>query len=83
MDLDFRELEVELWWTVDGDQMKERARTLKKKHRRRAGRKKKFTPKNVQNISYMIENGMTVDEVAKQFQTSRQVIGRYINEKPS
>nr|WP_243280636.1 helix-turn-helix domain-containing protein [Flavonifractor plautii] len=27
----------------------------------------------------MIEDGMTVNEVAERFQTSRQVIGKYLN----
>lgn len=83
MNVDYRKLCVELFGTDDVDQLKEIARLLQEKNPRRAGRKKKFTPEDVQKIRDMIEDGMTVNEVAKQFQISRQVIGRYINEKPS
>ena len=83
MNVDYRELCVELFGTDDVDQLKEIARSLQEKNPRGAGRKKKFTPEDVQKITGLIEDGMTVNEVAKRFQTSRQVIGRYINEKPS
>ncbi len=82
MNVDYRELCVELFGTDDVNQLKKIAHSLQEKNPRRAGRKKKFTPEDVQKIRDMIEDGMTVNEVAKRFQTSRQVIGRYINEKP-
>jgi hypothetical protein len=80
---DYRKLCVELFGTDDVNELKKIAQTAKEKNSRNAGRKKKFTPKDVQTIRGLIENGMTVNEVARRFHTSRQVIGRYLNAQPT
>ena len=83
MNVDYRKLCVDLFGTDDVNELTRIARTCKEKNPRKAGRKKKFTAEDVQTIRSLIEDGMTVNEVAERFQTSRQVIGRYLNEKPA
>ena len=83
MKVDYRKLCVDLFGTDDVNELTKIARTFKEKNSRNAGRKKKFTPGDVKTIRSLIENGMTVNEVAERFQTSRQIIGKYLNEKPA
>jgi hypothetical protein len=80
---DYRKLCVELFGTDDVNELKKIAQTVKEKNSRNAGRKKKFTPEDVQTICGLVANGVTVNEVAKRFQTSRQVIGKYLNAQPA
>ena len=49
---------------------------------RNAGRKYKFNNNDIENMMDMIKNGYRIDEVAEKYNTSRQVIGRYLNKKP-
>ena len=49
---------------------------------RNAGRKNRFDNKDVEKMITMIKNGYHIDEVANKLNTSRQVVGRYINKKP-
>ena len=81
--MDYRELCLDLFGTDDVNKLTEIARIYKEKNPRKAGRKKKFTVEDIQTIRGLLENGMTVNEVAKRFQTSRQVIGKYLNQKPA
>lgn len=37
----------------------------------------------MRTIHSLLENGMTVNQVAERYQTSRQIIGKYLNEKPA
>lgn len=83
MKVDYHKLCLELFGTDDVNELTKIARVHKEKNPRGAGRKKKFTAEDVQTICSLIENGMTVNEVAKRFQTSRQVIGKYLNKEPA
>lgn len=83
MKVDYRKLCLDLFGTDDIDELAKIARTFNEKNPRNAGRKKKFTSEDVKMIRSLIEDGMTVNEAAEQFQTSRQVIGKYLNEKPA
>lgn len=83
MNTDYRKLCVELFGTDDVNELKKLARAVKVKNTRNAGRKKKFTQDDVREMQAMIESGMTVNEVAERFRTSRQVIGKYLNAKPA
>ena len=83
MNVDYRKLCVDLFGTDDVNELTRIARTCKEKNPRKAGRKKKFTAEDVQTIRSLIEDGTTVNEVAARLQTSRQVIGRHLNEKPA
>jgi len=82
MEMDYRKLCVELFGTDDVDELKCIAETVHKKNARNAGRKRRFTGADVEDMRAMIEDGMTVQDVAKRFQTSRQVISKYLNAKP-
>ena len=81
--MDYRKLCLELFGTDDVDELTKIAQVHREKNPRKAGRKKKFTAEDVQRIRSLLENGMTMQEVAKRFNTSRQVIGKYLNEKPA
>lgn len=80
---DYRKLCVELFGTDDVNELKKIAKASKLKNTRNAGRKKKFAPEDVREMRNLLENGMTVNEIAERFDTSRQVIGKYLNEKPA
>ena len=81
--MDYRKLCLDLFGTDDVNELTKIARIYKEKNPRKAGRKKKFTEEDIQAIRSLLESGMTVNEVAKRFQTSRQVIGKYLNQKPA
>lgn len=83
MSVDYRQLCLDLFGTDDIDELTGIARTIKKNNPRNAGRKKKFTPEEVKTIRGLIENGMTVNEASARFKTSRQVLAKYLNEKPA
>ena len=50
---------------------------------RNAGRKHKFNEKDVEEMLAMLRDGKQIEYIAKKFNTSRQVIGRYINKLPN
>ena len=79
--MDYRKLCLELFGTDDVDELTKIAQVHREKNPRKAGRKKKFTAEDVQRIRSLLENGMTMQEAAKRFNTSRQVIGKYLNEQ--
>lgn len=81
--MDYRNLCLELFGTDNVNELTRIAQTYKLKNPRKAGRKKKFTAEDVQTIRTLIKNGMTVNDVAERFKTSRQIIGKYLNEKPA
>lgn len=70
MDVDYRKLCVDLFGTDDVNELTKIARTCKERNPRNAGRKKKFTSGDAKTIRRLIEDGMTVNEVAERFQTS-------------
>lgn len=77
MNTDYRALCVELFGTDDAAELKKIAE--KANDNRNAGRKRKFTEKEINEIEKMLEKGMTMSAVAKQFDTSRQIIDKYVN----
>ena len=83
MNVDYRKLCIELFGTDDIEELKTIADKIRVKNPRNAGRKKKFTPKDVQKMRELLESGTTVNDIAKRFQTSRQVIGKYLNDNPA
>lgn len=79
MNTDYHKLCVELFGTDNIDELKQIAQTLKVKNPRNAGRKKRFIPEDVRNMQTLIAKGMTINEVAKRYGTSRQVVSKYIH----
>lgn len=80
--MDYHKLCLDLFGTDNVNELERIAQTYREKNSRKAGRKKKLTVEDVQTIRSLIENGMTVNQVAERFQTSRQIIGKYLNKKP-
>ena len=64
------------------EELKRIAGVIKKRNSRNAGRKKKFSPEEVEEIRSLLKSGMTIREAAEKYHTSRQVIGKYLNTAP-
>lgn len=80
MELDYRKLCIDLFGTDNADELKKIAATLNEKNPRKAGRKRKLSNDDVDQIRILKENGVTINEIAKQYKTSRQIISKYLNE---
>lgn len=82
MDMDYRRLCVDLFGTDDVAELTKIAGTVNTHNARNAGRKKKFRPDDVAHMKKLRAEGMTVNAIAEKYGTARQIIGRYLNEKP-
>lgn len=80
MEINYRKLCVELFGTDDVEKLKKIAQ--KAKDNRNAGRKQKFTEKEISEIEKLLEKGMTMSAVAERYGTSRQIINKYFNQMP-
>ena len=80
MTTDYRQLCVALFGTDNVDELKIIAKRAK--DNRNAGRKQKFTEKQIEEIEKLLEKGTTINEVAKRYNTSRQIIDKYVNRPP-
>lgn len=80
MNTDYRKLCIEIFGTDDVKKLKDIA--LKAKDTRNAGRKCKFTPKEIEDIENKLANGATINAVAEEYNTSRQIINKYVNAPP-
>lgn len=78
--MDYQALCKELFGTDDVAELQKIAR--KAKDNRNAGRKRKFSAKQVTEMEKMLASGKTINAVAKHYGTSRQVIDRYVNRPP-
>lgn len=78
--MDYQALCKELFGTDDVAELKKIAR--KAKDNRNAGRKRKFSEKQVTEMEKMLATGKTIDAVAERYGTARQVIDRYVNRPP-
>lgn len=76
---DYRELCRELFGTDDVEELRIIAERINEMNTRNAGRKRKFTEQEVVKMLCLQEDGMSVNDIAIRFGTSRQVIGRYLN----
>lgn len=83
METNYRQLCMDLFGTTDVEQLKTIANQIKVKNPRNAGRKRKFAADDIQTMKQLAANGTPLAEVAAHFHTSRQVVGRYLNEKPA
>lgn len=85
MPTDYRQLCLTLFGTDDPAQLARLAaacRAPKPQNPRGAGRKKKFTPADVSAMRALLAQGCTVQQVAGRFNTSRQVVARYLGPAP-
>lgn len=83
MSTDYQKLCIELFGTDNVDELQDIAKKIKDKNPRNAGRKKKFTSEDVQRMRKLLENGTTINDIAKHFNTSRQIIGKYLGDRPA
>lgn len=82
MATDYRKLCVELFGTDDVALLREIAEKTNQKNPRNAGRKKRFSAAEITDMERLRSEGVTVNEIAQRYHTSRQVIGRYLSSKP-
>ncbi len=80
MNTDYKKLCLELFGTDDVEQLKQIAKKVN--NNRNAGRKQKFTKEEIEKIEKLLQKGMTMNEVAKKYNTSRQIIDKYVNRPP-
>lgn len=81
--MDYRKLCVELFGTDDMKKLRHIAEEYKKKNARNAGRKKKYTEKDIERMAQLRNQGVGLQKIADEFGTSRQVVGRYLSEAPA
>ena len=79
MHTDYRKLCVELFGTDDVAELRNIAQTVNKKNARNAGRKKKFTADEIGEIRKLLDDDVTINEIAERYGTSRQIISKYIH----
>ena len=79
MHTDYRKLCVELFGTDNVAELRNIAQRVNRKNSRNAGRKKKFTAEEISEIRGLLDDGMTINEIAARYGTSRQIISKYIH----
>lgn len=80
--LDYKAVCQELFGTTDVMELKQIALQLHQKNPRQAGRKKKFTDKDVADMRELRTKGVPMQEIADQYGTSRQIVSKYLNQAP-
>ena len=80
MNVDYKALCVDLFGTDDVSELRKIAKKID--YNRNAGRKHKFIQEQVNEIEKLLEQGMTMESVAKRYGTSRQIIDKYVNHPP-
>lgn len=78
--MDYQKLCLELFGTDDVKELKRIAKKIR--NNRNAGRKHLFDDKELKEIKKKLSDGETINEIAKEYNTSRQIISKYINGKP-
>lgn len=80
--VDYREVCRELFGTTDVNELRQIAEQFKQKNPRQAGRKKKFTEADVAYMRELRANGVPMQEIADRYNTSRQIVSKYLNQAP-
>ena len=80
--VDYRDVCQELFGTTDIDELKKIAAQVNQKNPRQAGRKKKFTDQDVAHMRELRTNGVPMQEIAERYNTSRQIVSKYLNQAP-
>ena len=83
MGTDYRKLCMELFGTDDKEKLRHIAETFRKKNARNAGRKKRFTEADVKRMEQLRDHGESLQKIADEFGTSRQVVGKYLSKAPA
>ena len=80
--IDYKKLCQELFGTSDVHKLKQIAAQINQKNPRRAGRKKKFTTEDIAHMQEMRACGATIQRIADQYSTSRQIVSKYLKQTP-
>lgn len=80
---DYKALCLELFGTVDVAELKKIAQKVKKKNERNAGRKKKFTDKDIRDMKAKLQAGESINAIAEHYGTSRQIVSKYLTLPPA
>lgn len=83
MGTDYRKLCLELFGTDDVEKLRQIAEQTKKKNTRNAGRKRKYSEEDIERMAQLRDSGVPMQTIAEEFDTSRQVIGRYLSKAPA
>ena len=78
MEVNYRKLCMELFGTDDEKQLRKIAQKLH--NNRNAGRKKKFSDKDVEDIRALLNDGVSVAEIARRCNTTRPTIYNLLKE---
>lgn len=76
---DYRQLCIDLFGTDDEGEIR---RIVGQKNVRNAGRKKKFTQQDIDDMTNLRSHGVTIKSIAESYGTSRQIVSKYLNSKP-
>lgn len=82
MQVDYRALCLDLFDTDDVAELYEIAAKIRPKNSRNAGRKKKFTDADIDEMRKLQADGKSISEIARMYGTSRQTASRYLNGPP-
>ena len=82
MAVDYKQLCQEYFGTTDVDALRQIADKLRQENPRNAGRKPKFSADDVKKMQEMRSSCSSMETIAAAFHTSRQIVGKYLNEKP-
>jgi hypothetical protein len=82
METDYRKLCLELFGTDNKEQLQKIAEDVKKRNPRNAGRKKRFSDLEIQEMVKLRNEGLSLEQIAQRYGTSRQLVGRMLTPQP-
>ena len=77
--IDYHKLCVDLFGTDDEKELRKIAAKLYQKNKRNAGRKRMFSEHDIDEMNHLLEQGMSVREIADRFDTTRQTVHKYVS----
>ena len=83
MEVDYQQLCREYFGTDDEAELWKLAEELKQSRTLKVGRKPKFSDADIDQMRKMRCSGKGMDEIAAAFHTTRQIVSKYLNSKPS
>ena len=75
----YADLMLELFGTTDEDEIRKKYNKLVGK--KKSGRKPLFSDADIDNIKKLASEGMPINDIAEKYNTSRQIVGKYINSR--
>lgn len=82
METDYRKLCLDLFGTDDKELLQKIAEDVNRRNPRNAGRKKRFSASEIREMETLRDGGMSLTQIAEQYGTSRQLIGRILTPQP-